>query len=227
MLRKLLLLDLDGTLLLDDGYAGGHAMERAAEDVFGVILEERAVARSEPWGKTDRRIIRDVLRGAGLDDARIDGGMDDWMAAAGEAFEAEADRAAAWWRVRDRAVPVLRSLRDSGHVVAVLSGNLEPIARSKLRRMGLEALVEPRQGAYGSEHEVRAELVALARRRAGSRREPWPPERTVIVGDTPGHIAAATADGCRAVVFASERFDRRALAGATVIARLEALAALL
>ena len=226
MLRKLLLFDLDGTLLLDDAYAAGHAMERAAEDVYGVVLEERAVARSEPWGKTDRRIIRDVLRAAGLDDRRIDAGMDDWMRAAAEAFELEADRAAGWWRVRDHTARVLRTLREGGHVVAVLSGDLEPIARSKIRRMGLEGLVEPRQGAFGSDREARAELVPLARERAGSRGTPWPAEHTIVIGDTPADVAAAVADGARAIVFASERFDRASLAGGTVIARMDELGAL-
>ena len=226
MLRKLLLFDLDGTLLLDDAYAGGHAMERAAEDVYGVVLDERAVARSEPWGKTAQRSIRDVLRAAGLDDRRIDDGMDDWMAAAAEAFEAEADRAARWWRVRDHAARVLRTLRESGHTVAVLTGDLEPIARSKIRRMGLEGLVEPRQGAFGSEREKRAELVPLARERAGKRGTAWPAEHTILIGDTPTHVAAAAADGARAIVFASERFDRAALAGGTMIARMEELGAL-
>ena len=227
MSRKLLLFDLDGTLLLDDAYAGGHAMERAAEDVYGVILEERAVAQSEPWGKTDRRIIRDVLRQAGLDDARIDTGMDAWMEAAAEAFEGEADRASGWWRVREHVPQVLRSLGEAGHEVAILSGNLEPIARSKVERMGLAPLVAPRGGAFGSERESRAELVPLARKRAGGRAGPWPPEDTVIVGDTPWDIAAAAADGARAVVFSSERFGRRDLAGGTVIERIDELGALL
>ena len=227
MLRKLLLFDIDGTLLLDDAYATGHAMEHAAEEVYGVLLDERAVALSEPWGKTDRRIIREVLRDAGLNDERIDAKMDDWMQATAEAFEREADRAARWWRVRDHAVRVLKGLADGGHTIGLLSGDLEAIAHSKIRRMGLESYISRNQGAFGSEHEVRAALVPLARKRAGRRGEAWPSGQTVLIGDTPSDVSAALADGVTPLAFASARFDRRSLVGATIIERLDEIPALL
>lgn len=230
MLRELLLFDVDGTLLLDDAYAAGHAMERAAEDVFGVLLEERAIALGERWGRTDRRIMGDILRAAGVDDARIEDGMEAWMQAAAEAFEQEADRAARWWRVREGTGRVLPALADAGHIVAVVSNNLEAIARSKIRRMGLESVVARGQGAFGSEHDVRAGLIPVARERAGRAGHtdgPWPREHTVVIGDTPDDIAAAKADGVRPVMFASERFARSKLKGATVITRLDELATLL
>jgi phosphoglycolate phosphatase-like HAD superfamily hydrolase len=215
--RKLLLFDIDGTLLLDDAYAGGHAMERAAEQVYGVQLEPRAVARSKPFGTTDRRIAREILRSAGVDDHRIAAGMKDWMDAAADAFEEEAARTVDAWRVREGAEEALRALADAGHIVGVLSGNLERIARTKVSRMGLDHVIDPAQGAFGSEREARAELVPLARKRAATSIEPWPREDTLIIGDTPGDIGAAAADRVRAVVFASERFRGDALVGAAAV----------
>ena len=50
--------------------------------------------------------------------------------------------------------------------LALLTGNFEPIARLKLERAGIGHYFPPGQGAFGSDHEDRAELPAIARARA-------------------------------------------------------------
>ena len=74
--------------------------------------------------------------------------------------------------------------------LAVLTGNLEPIARLKLARAGLGRFFEHGQGGFGSDHEDRTELPAIARARAGG----YPRAQTVVIGDTPRDIACARAD---------------------------------
>ena len=59
-----------------------------------------------------------------------------------------------------------------------MTGNLEPVARLKLERAGLGRFFAPGQGGFASDHASRAELPAIARRRAGG----WPRERTVVIG---------------------------------------------
>jgi len=223
MPRVLVLFDLDGTLLVDDAYAHGRAMVAAAGSVYGVGLADAAVMQIDPVGKTDRRIIREVLHAAGLGDDEVNGGLERWQRAAATAFALEADRAAGDWRVRSGTHEALARLRDSDHLVALVTGNLAAIAAAKLELMGVARFFDLDVSAYGSDSELRAELVPLARARAGAG-SPWPRDRTILVGDTPADAAAAAADGVRCFLLSSERLDRSAaLEGAVIVPDLDSV----
>jgi phosphoglycolate phosphatase-like HAD superfamily hydrolase len=83
--------------------------------------------------------------------------------------------------------------------LSLVTGNLEPIARLKLKRAGIGHWFASGQGGFGSDSEDRTDLPGIARRRAGHDREPHPQEHTVVIGDTPRDIACARADGVRVV----------------------------
>ncbi len=97
--------------------------------------------------------------------------------------------------------------------LAVLTGNLEPIAHLKLARAGLGAFFEHGQGGFGSDHEDRTELPAIARARAGG----YPRAQTVIIGDTPRDIACARADEVRCIAVATGPYSAAELDGADVV----------
>jgi len=85
-------------------------------------------------------------------------------------------------------------------VQSVLTGNVQPIAEVKLGAAGLTGHLDLSIGAYGEAHEVRAELVHLARRNAARRYgTDFAGEQTVLVGDTALDVAAALATGARVV----------------------------
>src|SRR5258708_23207798 len=71
---QLVLFDIDGTMLLDDAYAHGRAMIEAMRSVYGAEIADDAVQRTQPWGKTDMRIAREALTGAGLDEQVVEAG---------------------------------------------------------------------------------------------------------------------------------------------------------
>jgi phosphoglycolate phosphatase len=214
-LTLLVLFDVDGTLLLEDAYAHGRAMVRAMRKVWRVDLADDVVERIEPWGKTDRRIARESLLTAGVGAAEFERGLDRWMDAASRAFEEERASAAPAWRVRDGVGDALERLAARGLRLTLVTGNLKPIAAAKMLQIGLLGFLDLEIGAYGSDAEKRAELVPLARRRAAAAGAPWPRERTVVVGDTPGDAAAADADGVASLLFASARYPAVKRAGAT------------
>jgi phosphoglycolate phosphatase-like HAD superfamily hydrolase len=60
-------------------------------------------------------------------------------------------------------------------------------------------------------------LPAIARRRAGTREEPWPRHNTVVIGDTPNDIACAKADELRCIAVATGPFDADELSRADVV----------
>ena len=89
------------------------------------------------------------------------------------------------------------------------------IARLKIGRAGLGRFFEPGQGGFGSDHEDRTELPAIARRRAGH----YPRAKTVVIGDTPRDIACARADGVRCIAVATGPYGPEDLADADVVLR--------
>jgi phosphoglycolate phosphatase-like HAD superfamily hydrolase len=204
----LLLWDIDGTLLQYGG-AREHAaaLIAALNEIHGTELPADAVQQIRPMGKTDRQIAREVLTAAGVD---ADPG-DRWVERVWELYQG-----ADLGRLRQGAMPgaeeALGGAVDAGHVNALLTGNIEPVAHHKLAAAG--------QGAFGSDAEDRRELVPIARERAGG----WPADRTVVIGDAPGDVACALADGAISIALLGH-FDREALAGAHVyIERLADLA---
>ena len=90
----------------------------------------------------------------------------------------------------------------------MLTGNVRPLAELKLGLAGLGDHLDLDVGAYGDVHEVRAELVAVARRAAGRAYgtdfSGW---STVLVGDTPLDVEAALATGARAVGVATGSYS--------------------
>jgi phosphoglycolate phosphatase-like HAD superfamily hydrolase len=205
----LLLFDIDGTLVRTRPLTHQQAMARAAVEVFGLPPEtdEASVRAVEPWGKTDRWILRELLEANGVA-APGDAEVERWERAACAAYEelengtpTDGDR---------RTARVLERLVAAGHRLALVTGNLEPIARRKLSRRGLGDAFPFGQGGFGSDAEDRAELVRLARERAGSP----PPAEVVLIGDTPNDVAAGLAAGVRPIGVANERYDRSALLAA-------------
>jgi len=91
---------------------------------------------------------------------------------------------------------------------SVLTGNIRPLAEVKLGTLGLRGLLELDIGAFGDSHEVRSELVHVARTRAAAAAgTDFGGEATVLVGDTPLDVAAALATGARAVGVATGNYS--------------------
>jgi phosphoglycolate phosphatase-like HAD superfamily hydrolase len=102
----------------------------------------------------------------------------------------------------------------------LLTGNIRPLAEVKLGALGLTEHLDLDVGTYGDAHEVRAELVGPARRRAAlAYGGDFSGEATVIVGDTPLDVEAALVTGARAVAVATGYFSVAELtaAGAHVV----------
>lgn len=214
----LLLFDVDGTLLQKAGAAHRDAIHEALRAVHGV---QDPVHRSmgQVAGRTDAEIARIILTDAGVSAARIDERADDVRIAACTAYARLCpDDLSANVTPGMRGLLARLSWRDDT-LLALVTGNYEPIARMKLRRAGIARYFPSGQGGFGSDHEQRTELPRIARRRAGDDGEPWPRERTVVIGDTPRDIACARADRVRVVAIATGPYRAEELRGADAVAR--------
>lgn len=212
----LLLFDIDGTLLIGAADAHRDAIYEALREVHGVT--EPARRGMQVAGRTDGDIVRSLLTHAGISARRIDEGADDVRIAACAAYArlCPDDLSA-------HVQPGMRSLLQrlgacEGTLLALVTGNYEPIARLKLRAAGIGEFFPSGQGGFGSDHEQRAQLPAIARRRAGDG-TPWSRRRTVLIGDTPRDIACARADGVRVIAIATGPFAVAELDEADAVAR--------
>ena len=212
----LLLFDIDGTLLLKASGEHAASMHAALREVHG--LHDPSAAGVAPAGRTDGDIARQILLRSGVSAERIDARAADVQDVCCREFGLRCPP-----DLRDRIAPGMPELLDDlaardGVRLALLTGNYEPVARLKMERAGLASHFPAHQGAFGSDHEDRAALPALARRRAAVNGRPHPRERTVVIGDTPNDVACARADGVRCLGVASGPYRAEELRGADAVA---------
>ena len=95
--------------------------------------------------------------------------------------------------------------RSPRYLNSLLTGNVSPAARLKLRLVGLADFFRL-PGAFGEDSHDRRDLPALARERLSRHlRVELRPEQLVVIGDTPNDIACARHFGARAVAVATGR----------------------
>jgi phosphoglycolate phosphatase len=205
---KLVLFDIDGTILWSDG-AGRRAMQRALTTAFG----SSGSPDYRYDGKTDLQIVRDLMRMEGHDDAIIDARMktllDQYVAGLHEELGADASRVHRF----DGVLELLAALETrADRRIGLLTGNIEVGAHAKLRAAGIDPL-RFSVCAFGSDHEVRGELPAIAQRRAKERLGlDVGGDAIVIIGDTPADIDCTRAIGARAIAVATGRYSVEELA---------------
>ena len=175
-------------------------------------------------GKTDRQIIREQMRHAGFDEATIASRVGDVLDDYVRRLDVELARDATTSRLCAGVLPLLDAVEAHARAtMGLLTGNIEPGARRKLRAVGVE-FDRFRVNAFGSDHEERPQLPAVAQRRAEAfLGVPFPGDRIVIIGDTPADIHCGRALGVRAIGVATGRYGVEELAGHAPAAVFETL----
>lgn len=202
MKRRILLFDVDGTLL-DPMGIGRIFFKRALEDVYGIAI---SVDGYDMAGKTDWQILTEVLRLNGLKDERIE-------ALRMEAFQVYAQNylmiPSTYQMHRLPGVKdILEELtQDESFILGLVTGNVREIVAHKLRFVGVDPSLF-KFGAFGSEHIDRNTLPALALYRLGQMLgAPVPLESVLVIGDTPLDIECARRARLKVLSVATGHFD--------------------
>jgi phosphoglycolate phosphatase len=209
----LVLWDVDLTLIRAGG-VGVAIYDLAFREMFGRELPTTSVSMA---GRTDRAIALDVLVAGGIPDPRSH--IDEFQAIQAAHAPSLAGPIAERGRVLPGVPAALAALAQSRPGVrviqSVLTGNVRAMADVKLGSLGLAEYLDLDAGAYGTESEVRADLVPVAQRNAKARYGvDFSGAATVLVGDTPLDVEAALAWGARAVGVATGEFSVADLAEA-------------
>jgi phosphoglycolate phosphatase len=207
--RKLVLFDIDGTILLTAG-AGRRAIIAALTDEVGDVPAFQAVRFD---GKTDPQIVAEMLEAAGQpadrDSPRVRALCQRYVAYLARELERPTTRTTIMPGVH----ALLERLEaEPGVVPGLLTGNLAEGAALKLRAGGITP-ERFRVGAFGSDAAHRPDLPPIAARRAEPifGRVPRGAE-VVIIGDTPADIACGSGIEARALAVATGSFSMADLA---------------
>ncbi len=197
-MRKLVLFDIDGTLVLTGG-AGLRAMNRALEEVFGHANGLEGIPLA---GRTDWAILADAVRrfGRSLDGAMLADLQHRYVANLAEEIQHPGQG-------RKAVMPGIREILDAldrreDVFVGLLTGNFEDGAQVKLGYFDLWRFF--RCGAFGGDAADRNALVPVAVERARGCGLPEIADSDVLViGDTPHDVTCAHAAGATAVAVAT------------------------
>ncbi|PEN13985.1 HAD family hydrolase [Longibacter salinarum] len=217
-MEKLLLFDIDGTLVRTNG-STRNAVERALAELVGRPLDTGAIRFS---GKTDLQIMAEVFdaNGVDADETLIREALDVYVSIAEPGLmSSDVD-------VLPGVRPLLDHLHDRSDIhLGLVTGNVEPMAYRKLDVVELATYFS--FGAFGCDNANRNCLPALAIDRAhqhtGIRFEQT---CVTVIGDTRRDIECSRAAGARAVAVCTGHASRQDLSSHGPDAILDNLSAL-
>ncbi|HEY5990298.1 MAG TPA: haloacid dehalogenase-like hydrolase [Streptosporangiaceae bacterium] len=212
--QTLVLWDVDHTLM-ETGGVGFELFRTAFEQASGQEL----VHPADVTGRTEPAIFRKTLELQGIPyNTAL---FDRYAECLATGYRASRGKLVRRGRALPGAAEAIAALSRTGSVVqSVLTGNLRPVAETKLRTFGLDGGLDLEVGAYGTDDELRANLVPVACRRAAQKYQtPFPAHATVLIGDSPSDVQAALDNGVRIIAVASGKSSPNDLrsAGATVV----------
>ncbi len=196
---RVLLFDIDGTLLITN-HGGKGALEQALAEEFGLSHVNTEV---EFAGRTDRSILTDLLRNNGIDPTeehkqRLARRYIDYLPLILR------ERGG---RILPGVTAMLAEIATRNHFTSyVMTGNLAETATHKLKHFGL---LEYFSGIFGGDHDL--DRDDLARRTAHAIRQRYGHDTVqewVVIGDTPHDIRCGRAIGAKVIAVCTGSYRR-------------------
>lgn len=205
MVPKIILFDIDGTLLLTGG-AGKIALEKCFERVLGI---SGAWGQTIPDGKTDPAIIGEIAinsMGRELFPCEYKRLCELYLRILKEELETTPD-----FRLLQGVPELLAELSaQRSLLIGLATGNFEEAAYLKLKRGNIRHFFS--FGGYGSDSGDRAEFTQKAYDRGLEKCTQFVPlDNVYVVGDTGRDILAGKKIGAHTIAVASNRSTREEL----------------
>jgi phosphoglycolate phosphatase-like HAD superfamily hydrolase len=198
---KLILFDIDGTLLTTDG-AGRAALRTAATDVFAIEEDLEGIAIS---GNTDVAIVHEILNKHGIpySEINVNRFLGAYLAHLKQRLVQQPSG------ILPGVLKLLDACTRQNCVVGLLTGNLRRGAQMKLATHRLWERFSV--GAFADDNRDRNRLGPIAKERAEEELKVSIKELFVI-GDTPRDVACAKAADAKIIAVATGRYSTESLA---------------
>lgn len=209
---RLILWDIDGTLIINRAGSTGSILRRAIAKTYGI--RESDLAFGDHYsGTSDTYILTDCARVYGMPESEIEAGVLRFPSVYTEMMETAKDEIRQLYTVLPGAREALEAFAERSIAQTLLTGNMDFAAKAKMDAFDLAGYLDMEIGAYGSDARMRNDLGPIALRKVQSLRgwTPQPPDVTVI-GDAPGDIRCARAAGFRIIAVSSGTFTADQLA---------------
>ena len=202
---RLVLFDIDSTLIKTPKAKDDIAFPQAFKKVYGV---EATIDIINSHGMTDQQIIIDVLKKKGLDEQTIKSKLDECMKVMVETFKKAIDSEKII--VLAGVEELLEKLDNHNILMGLVTGNLEPIVRGELEKVGLDHYFKV--GGFGSDDINRTNLVKLAIKRAEENFNFKFNDNVFLFGDAPQDMKAGKEAGIKTVgittgIYSKERLE--------------------
>ena len=203
-MKKLLLFDIDGTLLQAD-----DATRQAINKTFGEIFKLENPQQNVPFaGRTDLGIFKDVavtLLGRPFKAGELEQVVERYLSLL------TGELARCTFRLMPgvaKLLPLLAARED--FILGLETGNLEPAAYMKLKRGGIDHYFT--LGGFGSDSEERAEFIRIAIARARNLNHGTIADDNIfLIGDSPYDIAAGRKAGIKTIGVLTGHADKNVL----------------
>jgi len=203
---KILLFDIDGTLLLD-GKAAGRTFDRAFREIFGVEADSKNV---KTQGRTDPDIAQEMAQlvlNRALTKEEFAQLTNCYFALLPEELANSEN-----YHLMPGIAELCKTLHEHPEAALGLqTGNLEPSAMMKLERGGLRKYFA--FGGFGSDSMDRREIIQIAIERAKKHcgLKEIAKSEIFVIGDAPQDIKAANENQVRTVAVATGAYSEEEL----------------
>jgi len=202
-MNKLALFDIDKTLI-SSNKVHEAAFSEAFKAVYGVDTNINTI--SHP-GMTDKQIIIEVLEKSGLERDFIVSKLDECTKVMVDYFKKNISSGEIF--LYEGVKDLLELLSRKNILMGLVTGNLEDIARGKLKIAGVNDYFKI--GGFGSDGIDRTDLVKLAIKKAEENIGPVNNDNVFLFGDTPRDIEAAQGAGVKTIGVATGIYSEEQL----------------
>ena len=208
-MKKLILFDIDGTILKFKEYYSSQIFTNMIKEMFGKEVPDTYVP--DYAGRTDLSILEDLAKACEIEYSSMTDQVDEIWDYLYEGFQEH--NSAENMHIMPGVVELIEDLsEDSGYDLGLLTGNFEKNAYLKLRSCDLEQYFE--FGAFGSDHKDRNKLADIAISRANAvLTESYSSDSTIIIGDSPRDIECAKSNGIGVLAVATGGYSYDDLMG--------------
>jgi len=205
-MNKLVLFDIDRTLITSSK-AHHKAFSEGFKKIYGV---DTTIDIINHHGMTEQQIIIEVLKKNGLNEQQIKLKLKKCMEVMVDAFNklVENDEII----MLDGVKELLEELEKNNVLMGLVTGNLEPIAKGKLKKVGLNYYFKV--GGFGEDDINRTNLVKIAIKRAEENFNFKFNNNVFLFGDAPQDMKAGKEAGIKTIGITTGIYSKEQLKNA-------------